>query len=161
VILGRNLKETKPRALDLYAPRHVSPSRRHELYFLKNGSETGMTRWQRLARWIGRLGLLLMLAVAGCGKEEPSESPVKVEDFRYQELPGGTRIVTGVVRNLTDQPIANLQLEIGLYDRHNRLIGTMQVPVQDVPPKGRKRFRQPLDTDQDVHGARVRSVLVL
>jgi len=120
-----------------------------------------MTRWQRLARWSGRLGLLLMLVVAGCGKEEPSDSPVKVEDFRYQELPGGTRIVTGVVRNLTDQPIANLQLEIGLYDRHNRLIGTMQVPVQDVPPKGRKRFRQPLDTDQDVQGARVRSVLVL
>ncbi len=118
-----------------------------------------MTHRQILARWIG---LLLVFVMAGCGRNgERAESPVRVEHFRYQELPGGTRIVTGVVRNLTDQPITNLQLEIGLYDRHNRLIGTMQVPVQNIPPQGRKRFRQPLDTDQDVRGARVRSVLVL
>lgn len=121
-----------------------------------------MGRTQRWMRGIGiLLGVLLGLIMVGCGREEPAASPVQIENFRYQELPGGTRVVSGIVRNLTDQPIANLQLEIGLYDRHNRLIGTMQVPVQNIPPQGRKRFRQPLDTDQDVQGARVRSVLVL
>lgn len=116
---------------------------------------------QNLAQWLSVLGLALLLLGTGCGGAETAESPVRIENFRYQALPSGTRILTGIVRNLTDQSIANLQIEIGLYDRYNRLIGTMRVAVQGLSPQGYKRFRQPLDTDQDVQGARVRSILVL
>jgi len=104
--------------------------------------------------------LLLVLLGSGCGREENRQSPVEVQNLRYQEWSDGTRIVTGVIRNRTDQPIASLQLEVGLYDRDNRLVGTMYILVQDIPQRGRKRFRHVVDAQKDVQGVRIRSVLM-
>ena len=37
----------------------------------------------------------------------------------------------------------------------------MSVVIRDVQPGERKPFRQPVDSDLDIKGAKVRSVLVL
>ena len=110
--------------------------------------------------------LALLLLLAACGEDaaetaEDSEGPVDVLDFRYVQLPGGARVVTGKVHNRTTEPISNAQIQIGLYDSDNRLITTMSVLVQDIAPDHQKPFRQVVDIDEDVQGARVRGVLVL
>ncbi|CAM3315096.1 FxLYD domain-containing protein [Rhodothermus bifroesti] len=104
---------------------------------------------------------LLVLLSAGCSSKKTAQNPVEIQNLRYQQWSDGTRVVTGVVRNRTNQAIADLQLEVGLYDQHNRLVGTMHVLVQDIPPRGRKRFRQVVDAKENVQGVRVRSVLLL
>lgn len=83
-----------------------------------------------------------------------------VEDFEYQELPGGARIVTGSLFNPTDEPIANAQIQVSLYDETNTRIGQMIIPVQRIPANGHKEFREAVRSDQDVRSVKPRSVLV-
>ena len=108
--------------------------------------------------------LLLLLAACGGEAEEAAEDPdgrVDVLDFRYVQLPGGARVVTGKVHNRSAEPISNAQIQIALYDADNRLIKTMSVLVQDIAPDYRKPFRQAIDIEDNVQSARVRGVLVL
>ena len=108
--------------------------------------------------------LLLLLAACGGEAEEAAADPeasVEVLDFRYVQVPGGARIVSGKVHNRTTEPISNAQIQIALYDSDNRLITTMSVLVRDIEPDHRKPFRQIVDIEDDVQGARVRGVLVL
>ena len=109
---------------------------------------------------------LLLLLLAACGEDtavtvEASDGPVAVLDFRYVQLPGGARVVTGKVHNRTAESISNAQIQIALYDADNRLITTMSVLVKDIAPDHQKPFRQVVDIDDNVQGARVRGVLVL
>lgn len=111
------------------------------------------------------LFIVFMLSMLpACGGSETADSDasrVEVEDVQYNLLPGGARIVTGQLFNPTEQPIKAVQVQVSLYDADNRRIAGMSILVRDIPPGERKAFREPVDSDLDVQGARVRSVLVL
>ncbi len=109
---------------------------------------------------------VLLLATQACGgnygeEGRDPEARVEVEDFQYVRLPGGARIVMGKLHNRSAEPISTAQLRVALYDEDNRRVGTMSIVVRHVGPGERKPFRQVVDADEDVRGARVRSVLVL
>lgn len=86
---------------------------------------------------------------------------LQVEDFSYQRLPEGTRVVSGALYNPTGTTVTTAQLQVSLFDASNRRISSMNILVQDIPAGERVRFSQPLDTDLDVQAARVRRVLLL
>ena len=86
---------------------------------------------------------------------------VQVEDVKYTLLPGGARIVTGTLFNPSESPVKGAQIQISLFDGNNIKVSSMSITVTDVPPGERKPFRQPVDNDLDIQGAKVRSVLVL
>jgi hypothetical protein len=84
-----------------------------------------------------------------------------VEDLSYRLLPGGARIVNGELFNPGSKLIPNAQIEVSLFDADNRRVSTMSILVKNIPPGERVSFREAVQTDQDVQGARVRTVLVL
>ena len=109
---------------------------------------------------------VLLLATQACGGDAGEEGKhakgrVEVEDFRYVRLPGGARIVMGKLHNRSAETISTAQLRIHLYDADNLLVTTMNVVVRHIGPGEHKPFRQMVDADENVRGARVRSVLVL
>jgi len=108
--------------------------------------------------WIALL--LLMAACGGAADEDDPAARVEVEAFQLTRLPGGARIVTGKLHNRSAEPISSAQIQIALYDGDNRLVETMSVVVRAVKPGEHKPFRQPLDADESVQRARVRSVLM-
>ena len=115
-------------------------------------------------RWPGVAGVFLLALLFGaCAgpADEAVDAAVQVEDVQYTLLPGGARIVTGTLFNPTEDPINNAQIQISLYDVNNVRVSTMSVTIQDVSPGARKSFREPINTDLDVRGASVKSVLVL
>lgn len=116
------------------------------------------------------------LILSACGGSSPSsddaasadtsdtqtdEQPVRIEDFRLVEGPNGERQVMGTLQNTTAEAIENAQVQISLYDANNVRIDSMSVNVSDIPAEGETEFRQSLDTDAEVAGARVQSVLVM
>ncbi len=104
---------------------------------------------------------LLLPAACGGGAEDEQTRQVSVEDFRYTKVPGGARFVSGKLHNPTAEPIKNALIQITLFDADNRYVATMSVPVHDVQPGQHKPFRQPVDNDEAVRGARVRGILVM
>lgn len=106
------------------------------------------------------LGLLLLAACGGPdAAEEVEDARVRIEDVRYNQLPGNVRVVSGKVRNTSSEEF-DAQVQVALYDADNQLVTTMSLLVQDVPPDSTRAFRKVLDLKEDVQGARVRSVLV-
>ena len=109
---------------------------------------------------------VLLLATPACGGDageqgKNTKGRVEVKDFRYVKLPGGARIVMGKLYNRSAEPINAAQLRIHFYDADNLLVTTMNVVVHDIGPGEYKPFRQMVDVDEDVRGARVRSVLLM
>lgn len=87
--------------------------------------------------------------------------PPEVEELQYSLLPGGARVITGKLYNPSSKNIRNAQVQIFLFDEKNRKVSDMSVTVKDVSPGERKSFRQPVDVDLDIRGAKVKRVLVL
>ena len=87
--------------------------------------------------------------------------PLEVENLKYSLLPGGARIVTGNLYNPSSESVRNAQIQISLFDSDNRKISSMNVVIKDIPPGERKPFREPVDVDLDVRGAKVKRVIVL
>ena len=106
---------------------------------------------------------LLILTLSACSHADTeTHAPnVQVEAFTYKRLPGGTRVLSGTLYNPTPEPVHHAQIQVSLFDADNRRISTMMIVVDEVAPEGRKRFRRTIDSDLDVRGARVRSILVL
>ena len=100
---------------------------------------------------------------SGCQAETtaPEDIQVQVEDVKYSLLPGGARIVSGMLFNPSNALVKGAQIQISLFDGNNIKVSSMNVVVKDVQPGERKPFRQSIDTDLDIQGAKVRSVLVL
>ena len=107
------------------------------------------------------MALLLIVPACQIGSEQEERIPLEVEDLKYSLLPGGARIVTGKLYNPREENIRNAQIQISLYDGENRKVSSMSVTIKDVSPGERKSFRQAVDVDQDIRGARVKSVIVL
>jgi len=105
--------------------------------------------------------LVLLLLPAGCAGQTKVRHELQVEDLRYQLLPGGARIVSGKLINPTTAPVSSAQIQVSLFDGDNRWVGDLHILVQNIGPGMGKPFREPVDSDADVRGARVRSILVL
>ena len=115
-------------------------------------------------RYIVLTILTLLLALPACQTDDSvidDQASIEVEDVKYSLLPGGARIVTGTLYNPTDILVRNAQIQVSLFDENNRRVDGMSITVQDVPPGERKPFRKPVESDMDIRGAKVRSVLVL
>ncbi len=100
-------------------------------------------------------------ASAEVSAAQDEERPVQIEGFRLVETANGDRQVMGTLQNRTAEAIENAQVQISLYDANNVRIDSMSVTVRDIPAEGEAEFKQSLDTDKPVAGARVRSVLVM
>lgn len=117
------------------------------------------------------LGVVLafVLVASACNGSSPSGNaaapedgpPVRVRDFRLVEASGGRRQVMGTLQNTTSKAIANAQVQVSLFDTDNVRVATMNVIVSDIPASGTVQFNEPLTTEKNVQGARVRSVLVM
>jgi len=105
---------------------------------------------------------LLALMLIGCGGDAAPEAATALDvKLEYQRLPGGGRILTGTVENQSEKPIRNAQVQVSLFDANNRRVGSMSFSVKNLEPSTPVPFREPVDSDLDVRGARVRNVLVL
>lgn len=124
---------------------------------------------KKYMNWAVRVVLfwaVLLLFVRCSSREEDSHesgknSQIRVEALEYSLLPTGERIITGALKNETRVPISGAQIQVSLFDRTNRRIGSMSFVVRDIGPGERKAFREPVNEAEDVRGARVRSVIVL
>ncbi len=103
---------------------------------------------------------LLALSVAGCTSSGSEGPRVAVHDVTYRELPGGARILTGRVENLSDRHIPILQVQVSLFDERNFLSGQIGILIHDIPADSSRAFREPIRNKADIRSARVRSVLV-
>ena len=104
---------------------------------------------------------LLAFALIGCGTDAPETATALDVKLEYQLLPGGGRVLTGTVENQSEKPIRNAQVQVSLFDKNNRQVGSMSFSMKDLEPSTPVPFREPVDSDEDVRGARVRNVLVL
>lgn len=119
-----------------------------------------------MTRALSILTLAFALILGACGGGSSSgnsaaQDEVQVNDFRLVEAPNGERQVMGTLRNMTSEDIENAQVQVALFDADNVQIEEMNVPVKNIPAEGEVEFKHPLDTDADVAGAQVSSVLVL
>lgn len=115
-----------------------------------------------MIRILSILTLACVLFLSACGGDDtPDEQPVRVEEFRLVETSNGDRQVRGTLQNTTSKDIPNAQVQVSLFDADNVQIEEMNVTVQDIPASGEVEFKEFLDTDADVQGARVKSVLVM
>lgn len=110
-------------------------------------------------RGITAVFMLWTLLGLGCGEVQPEGPPAEVEEFKFSQVPGGARILTGTLYNPGDRPIRNSIIQVSLFDDRNQLLTTMNIEVSDVPPGNRKPFREPIDTDLQVTRAKVRRTL--
>ena len=127
------------------------------------------------------LSLVALLLLTACGNGDaqmPSAAPldsaatvaqaaptsdtskVQVEDFKYTVLQGDARVLTGQVYNPTDKNLKNVQIRVSLFDANNRRVSEMSIAVKDVEPGKRRSFRQHVDSDMDIQGAKVVSLIV-
>ncbi len=122
-----------------------------------------ITEKSSLLKYIVVCSILFLVALSACNTEAPEQEDdhVQVEDVKYSLLPGGARIVTGTLFNPSGATVKGAQIQISLFDGNNIKVSSMSITVMEVLPGERKPFRQPVDTDLDIQGAKVRSVLVL
>ncbi len=107
--------------------------------------------------------LICMTTLAACqgNRTDTERIPLEVEDLKYSLLPGGARVVTGTLYNPSGRLVRHAQVQISLFDGNNRRVSSMSVTISDLSAGERKPFRQPVDLDEDVRGAKVKNVLVL
>lgn len=110
---------------------------------------------------------LVALFISACaggddpaGNATPETSRVQVEEFEYQQLPGGARIITGSVYNASEEPIAHAQIQVSLYDESNTRVESMIIPLRDIRPGEHEAFREAVRSKQDIRAAKPRSVIV-
>ena len=107
---------------------------------------------------------LVLVAVAmlmiSCGTRQRG-ADLRVEGLELTLHESGARILTGTVVNDADLTVRGAQVQITLFDGKNRRVDGMFAVVRDIPAQGSVDFREPVQSDYDVRGARVRSILVI
>jgi len=110
-------------------------------------------------KWIALVVMAGLLI--GCGEATTdAQKRVRVQNITYKLHPGGARIITGEVKNLSDQYISIAQVDISLFDSDNRKVESMNVVVRDIAIDSLVSFREPVHSDFDVRGARARAVFL-
>ncbi len=102
------------------------------------------------------IGLLLV----SCGARDRG-AELSVENLELKLHESGARIVTGTVVNNSGVAVRGAQVQITLFDDKNRRVDGMFAVVRDIPAHGSVEFREAVQSDHDVQGARVRSVLII
>ncbi len=106
---------------------------------------------------------LLLVLVAGCGGEQTALD-AHVEGFRLVREEDGRQVVTGYLVNPTDRALASAVVNVDLYDQPVEPgvepVETMRVEVREIAPGERKRFRQTVDTQLTLSGARSGRIVV-
>lgn len=106
---------------------------------------------------------LLGAFAAGCG-DGPVPLDARVEEFHLVREEDGKQVVTGVLVNPNERPIAAATINVDLYDQPVEAgvepVETIRVEVRDVAPGERKTFKQTVDTRLTLSGARVGRILV-
>lgn len=111
-----------------------------------------------------------VLIAGGCSGEDDNgvdevlaladtTTALMVEGFEYQQLPDGSRVMSGLFVNASSRHVRNAQIQVSLYDDLNQAVGSVSIPVSDIEAETEKAFRYSVDRN-DVAGARVRSILV-
>ena len=106
---------------------------------------------------------LISVSLAGCSKGSATTDEtnrVRVKNVAYKEWRGGARILTGELENLTDILIPVAQIDISLFDANNRRVESLMILVRDIGPRASVSFREPVRSEFDIRGARVRAVFV-
>ena len=107
------------------------------------------------------LGVLISILFVSCESEVSlTTDRVKVSEVALEELPGGARILTGYLENLSDEEILIAQIQFSLFDADNRGVDSMGIVVRSVPAGGRVFFREAVQSDFDTRGVRPKSVLL-
>lgn len=106
---------------------------------------------------------LSLFGLAACGETDTSRAAAQLEvsNFEFTRLEQGTRLFTGSVYNPSGQPVRQAQIRVTLLDAQNRQVGSALIDVRNIAARDTTAFRQPLDSDQEVSGARVKSLTVL
>lgn len=111
---------------------------------------------------IWAVSLVVSTMAVGCGESDDFRGErVRILDFQYQQTLGGSRMLSGRLENLSPEDIPVAQIQISLFDADNRRISSTYIIVRDIQAGDSTFFKEPIDTDLDVRGARVRTVLIL
>ena len=108
-------------------------------------------------------GVLIALSIAlvsGCGTSDP-KTALRVEDLDFKLLPGGARFVSGTVHNDGNLPVNAAQVQISLFDDKNRRVDAMHAVIRDVPAGGSVKFREAVQSELPINGARVKSIILI
>ncbi|MBT8401870.1 MAG: FxLYD domain-containing protein [Rhodothermia bacterium] len=108
-------------------------------------------------------GVLLVLSIAlagGCGTND-SKTALRVEDLDFKLLPGGARFVSGTVHNDGTLPVNAAQVQISLFDDKNRRVDAMHAVIRDVPAGSSVVFREAVQSELAINGARVKSIILI
>ncbi|NNF02963.1 MAG: hypothetical protein HKN17_00745 [Rhodothermales bacterium] len=106
------------------------------------------------------IALLIVLPSIGCGGGSGFErNDVRIMDVELTRLQSGARIITGRIENGSPGDISGLQIQVSLFDGDNRRVDGMSITVRNLEAGEVRAFREPVDSDFDVRGVRVRSLL--
>lgn len=106
------------------------------------------------------LAVLLIALAVGCASSD-SRTSLRVEDLDFKLLPGGARFVSGTVHNDGDLPVNAAQVQISLFDDKNRRVDAMHAVIRDVPAGGSVKFREAVQSELPINGARVKSIILI
>lgn len=106
---------------------------------------------------------LVVVGLPACGgSESPSAgAQLTVEDFAFTRLENGKRVFTGDVYNPSSQPVQQARISVSLLDSNNRRIGTTTIAVSNIAAQDTTSFRKVFGGDQEVSGAKMRSLTVM
>lgn len=106
------------------------------------------------------LTVLLIALALGCATDD-SKTALRVEDLDFKLLPGGARFVSGTVHNDGDLTVNVAQVQISLFDDKNRRVDAMHAVIRDVPAGGSVTFREAVQSELAINGARVKSIILI
>lgn len=90
------------------------------------------------------LALALTFTLAACGSSDGGPA-VEVGGLRLVEARDGSPILSGVVYNRAQSPVASAEVFVQLYDADNLPIEDVRVTVQRLAPGDSSRFERALD----------------
>lgn len=112
-------------------------------------------------RSIALYTLILLLAASGCQNDGSTSSELEVRDFRYVQLPSGERQVMGTLENSANRAVSSAQVQVSLFNENNERIDKMHITVKDIPASDSVEFKETVNSDFDIAGARVQGIIVM